>query len=266
MNMTMTKFGITAALATLVATGCATHKTTKMVVNPYPAQATVQVIPPQGKPEPKVATIEEQALPAYVNPVLEEVEMAEFVDSDGQLHLPSKMLVIRTPGHWNLEAAKRGNQYYIPADNMPTVLAPPSKSYYDYITAKKNGAVPTASLDVSAVHVTGFTLRSEEDQAKAVLKPGETLSFDPYLGWIAIPTASLQPGGSLSQPDAAAQTRPMLPPQKAPEAQPNTGDIPVPAAPTPEAPTSSKEQEVKQILDNAFKDAGAPTPPPTPKN
>ena len=65
---------------------------------------------------------------------------------------------------------------------MPTVLAPPSKSYYDYITAKKNGAVPTASLDVSAVHVTGFTLRSEEDQAKAVLKPGETLSFDPYLG------------------------------------------------------------------------------------
>jgi hypothetical protein len=264
MNMTMKTFGITAALATLVATGCASHKATKMVVNPYPAQATVQVIPPQGKPEPKVATIEEQSLPAYVNPVIEEVEMAEFIDSDGGLHLPSKMLVIRTPGHWNLEAAKRGNQYYIPADNMPTVLAPPSKSYYDYITAKKNGAVPTASLDVSAVHVTGFTLRSEEDQAKAVLKPGETLSFDPYLGWIAIPTALLQPGGSLNQPEAATQSRPMPPPQKAPEAQPSTGDIPVSAAPATEAPTRSKEQEVKRILDDAFKDAGASQPKPNP--
>ena len=259
---TMIKYGIAMALATLAITGCASRKP-KVVLNPYPAQATVQVIPPQGRPEPKVEAAVDRALPVYSNPIIEEVDMAPYVDDEnGTLMFPGKMLVIRTPGHWNLEAAKRNNQYYIPADNMPPQLAPPSRSYYDYIQSKKNGAGPAAGLDVSSVHVTGFTLRAEEEQARATLKPGETLSFDPFLGWIAIPTALLQSGGTLNQPQTV-QPKPLPPPQKALEGTPAPGSDNIPAAqPAPgDAPPSSREQEVKQIIEDAFKNAGAPGTP-----
>ena len=67
--------------------------------------------------------------PIYFNPIIEEVEMAPYVNDEGNLVFPGKVLVIREPGHWNLEAAQKNRQYFVPADNQPPQLAPPSKSY-----------------------------------------------------------------------------------------------------------------------------------------
>jgi hypothetical protein len=282
---TAIKYSITLAMVLFVITGCASRKP-KMTISRGPAQAVVQVIPPQGRSQPRVAPVNDHALPVYSNPIIEEVEMAPHINDEGNMVFPGKMLVIRTPGHWNLEAAKKNNQYYVPADNMPPQLAPPSKSYYDYIQSKKNGAVPTKQLDVSAVRVTGFTQREEEDQAKATLQQGETLAFDPYLGWVAINSSALQsgnPSDSLTKgqtPDEAQMQAALNAMMKAlggamTGALNNQAGQPAQAAPMPQpspeqpgndAQAGSREQEVKKIIDDAFKESQkktqAQTPPP----
>ena len=212
-------------------------------------------------------------MPVYSNPIIEEVEMAPYINDHGDMVFPGKMLVIRTPGHWNLDAAKKNNQYYVPADNMPPQLAPPSKSYYDYIQSKKNGVIPAKQLDVSAVRVTGFTQKEEEAQAKAALQQGETLAFDPFLGWIAVNNASLQsasPGsdtlGKAQAPNEAqvkAALDGMMKAFGAAASGAANGSANAEAAPTPQPSTAlpgdnaqggSREQEVKKIIDDAFKE------------
>jgi hypothetical protein len=282
---TMIKYSIPLAMALFVITGCASKKHTFVVLKQPPAEAVVQVVPPQGRSEPRVAPVNDRAVPVYANPIIEEVEMAPYINDEGNLIFPGKMLVIRAPGHWNLEAAKKNNLYYVPADNMPPQLAPPSKSYYDYIQSKKNGAVPATQLDVSSVRVTGFTQKEEENQAKATLQQGETLAFDPYLGWVAVNTTSLQNGSANpvndtlpkgQAPDAAQMKAALDSMMKALANGPNNQQ----AAPTPEvvpppqtAPApgdntqaGSREQEVKKIIDDAFKEAQKnPVLPMSPK-
>ena len=281
---TMIKYSVPLAAALLVMTGCASRKP-KMDINPGPAEAVVQVVPPQGRAEARVAPASDRALPVYSNPIIEEVEMAPHINENGDLVFPGKMLVIRTPGHWNLDAAKKNNQFYVPADNMPPQLAPPSKSYYDYIQSKKNGAMPAKQLDVSAVRVTGFTQKEDEAQAKAALQQGETLAFDPFLGWIAVNNASLQsasPGSDTqvkAQAPSEAQVKAALDSMMkafgaaASGAAPNQPAAPAPeAAPAPQPSTAlagddaqrgSREQEVKKIIDDAFKE-GQKKPPAAP--
>jgi len=229
--------GIAATVALLA--GCAAPK---RAVSLAPAQPVVQVIPSQGNLEPKVATVPLHADPIYFNPIIEEVEMASYINDEGNLVFPGKVLVIREPGRWNLEAAQKNRQYFVPADNQPPQLAPPSRSYYDYIQAKLNG-IPTARLDVSRVRVTGYTQREERADAQSTLLPGETLSYDPYLGWLAIP----------------AETNTQTPP---PSLQPNrpskssAGVTPVPVGQeqTPkEDDIKNREKQLEQILDDAFK-------------
>ena len=175
---------ILAALSAFMLTGCKT----KPPVRPStaPAQPVVQVIPQQGAVAPKVVTAPAEAEPIYFNPVIEEVDQAPYVSEDGSLVFPGKVLVIREPGHWNVEAAQKNRRYFVPADNQPPQLAPPSKSYYDYIQSKRDGRT-TAKLDVTRVRVTGYSQKEDRPQAAGLLSPGETLSWDPYLGWLAIP-------------------------------------------------------------------------------
>ena len=92
-----------------------------------PAEPMVQVIPPQGAHEPRVAEVPSRPEPIYINPVIDEVEMASYINDDGNLVFPGKVLVIREPGHWNLAGAQKNSKYYVPADNQPPQLAPPSK-------------------------------------------------------------------------------------------------------------------------------------------
>jgi hypothetical protein len=132
----------------------------------WSAEPMVQVIPPQGAQEPRVAEVPSKPEPIYINPVIEEVDMASYINDDGNLVFPGKVLVIREPGRWNLAGAQKNSKYYVPADNQPPQLAPPSKSYYDYIQSKENGQ-PTSHLDVivggtvsgsSPQDLTGFTI------------------------------------------------------------------------------------------------------------
>jgi hypothetical protein len=276
----MIKYSVPLAMSLLVMAGCASRKP-KMAINPGPAQAVVQVVPPQGRVEPRVAPVSDRALPVYSNPIIEEVESSPYINDLGDMVFPGKMLVIRTPGHWNLDAAKKNNQYYVPADNMPPQLAPPSKSYYDYIQSKKNGVIPAKQLDVSAVRVTGFTQKEEEAQAKTALQPGETLAFDLFLGWIAVNNASLQstsPGSdALGKAQAPNETQVKAAldgmmtafgavasgaansPPAAPTPQPST------ALPGDNAQGGSREEEVKKIIDDAFKEGQKIPPTAAPK-
>ena len=125
------------AAAILWTTGCATHQAKTPSLKP--AEPMVQVIPPQGAHEPRVAEVPSRPEPIYINPVIDEVEMASYINDDGNLVFPGKVLVIREPGHWNLAGAQKNSKYYVPADNQPPQLAPPSKGYYDYIQSKRNG-------------------------------------------------------------------------------------------------------------------------------
>jgi hypothetical protein len=83
----------------LLLAGCASKKP-KYIQPPLASQAVVQVIPQQGRLEPKVAVAPDKS-PIYQNPVIEEVEMAPFINDQGSLVFPGKMLVIRQPGRWN---------------------------------------------------------------------------------------------------------------------------------------------------------------------
>jgi hypothetical protein len=172
------------AMGVMSITGCATHKAKTPSLKP--AEPMVQIIPPQATHEPRVAEAPSKPEPIYINPVIEEVEMASYINDDGNLVFPGKVLVIREPGHWNLAGAEKSSRYYVPADNQPPQLAPPSKSYYDYIQSKRNGRV-TAHLDVSRVRVLGFAQQDERKEAESKLLSGETTAYDPYLGWLAIP-------------------------------------------------------------------------------
>ena len=149
--MKKTTFLITAITVMLV-TGCATRK--QRTPSYRQSEPLVQVIPPQGKEEPRVAENPANPEPIYFNPIIEEVEMASYIDDEGNLVFPGKVLVIRQPGHWNLAAAQQSRHYFVPAANQPPQPAPPAKSYYAYIQAKQNGrADPT--LDVPRVRVSG---------------------------------------------------------------------------------------------------------------
>ena len=228
----------------------------------------VQVIPPQGKQEPRVAENPSRPEPIYFNPVIDEVEMASYINDDGNLVFPGKVLVIREPGHWNLAGAQKNSKYYVPADNQPPQLAPPSKSYYDYIQSKKDGRAD-ATLDVSRVRVLGYSQKEEQKEAESKLLPGETAAFDPYLGWLAIPdtpdveelTRSTSPAPApAASPEklVKSSTKAVLAP--ADQAQPTERNQRTqrPAAGVrPEGAEATKEQEKKLrgIVEDAFKKA-----------
>ena len=285
MNRTLQCYLVGVA-ALILLPGCASHKRA-MAPRPTAAQTVIQVIPPQGRPEPKVAPINDRPIPIYQNPIIEEVDASPYVSAEGNLVFPGKMLVIREPGHWNLDAAKRQNQYYIPADNMPAQLVPPSKSYYDYIQTKRNGVSPAKQMDVTQVHVTGFTQKEDEAAARATLNPGETLAFDQYLGWISVPNPLLQPEGTLSTTNAAPtapvkvpsssvpdQTLKLAPPEPAPSVNPPYTNAPPVALTPPPKPSpdtghapapNAREEEVKKMIEEALRQQpGTSAPLPTP--
>ena len=243
--------------------GCATHpaKTPSL----KPAEPMVQVIPPQGAHPPRVAEVPAQAEPIYINPVIEEVEMASYINDDGNLVFPGKVLVIREPGHWNLASAQKNSSYYVPADNQPPQLAPPSKGYYDYIQSKRNGHA-TAHLDVSRVRVLGYAQKEAQKEAEAELLPGETTAYDPYLGWLAIPDSPEAEESTPSSPqtpapaaspekhrEAAAKAVPALeqPPEKPGETNAPTTSV------RPENADFAKEQQKKLrgMVEDAFRKA-----------
>ncbi len=257
--MKTTRFLLTSA-AILLVTGCATHK--RAVQNYRPLDPLVQVIPPQGKEEPRVAENPAKPEPIYSNPIIEEVEMAPYVNDEGNLVFPGKVLVIRQPGHWNLNAAQKNRQYFVPADNQPTQLAPPSKSYYDYIQSKKNGLLDT-TLDVSRVRVLGYAQKEERQEAESRLLPGETTAFDPYLGWLAIPEtpiADRQISGA-NQPPASSVSAVQPPTGNAPALKQPVLSEPLTNAPPVDAITNTTESPAEQqkklrtILEDAFKKA-----------
>ena len=264
-NKTMKPFRfLLAAVGVIWITGCATHKQKPPSLKP--AEPMVQVIPPQGAQEPRVAEAPSRPEPVYINPVIEEVEMASYVNDEGNLVFPGKILVIREPGHWNLAAAQKNRKYYVPADNQPPQLAPPSKSYYDYIQSRKDGH-STAQLDISRVRVLGFFQQEERQEAESKLALGETIAYDPYLGWLAIPgnpdaeelaprpSKALAPSVSVQKPrEPSVKPAPALT-EQAPDTLTGTN------APTtcvlPEGSDLAEEQEKKLrgILEDAFKKA-----------
>jgi len=212
-----------------------------------------------------VAEVPARPEPIYINPVIEEVEMASYINDDGNLVFPGKILVIREPGHWNLAGAQKNSRYYVPADNQPPQLAPPSKGYYDYIQSKRNGHV-TAHLDVSRVRVLGYAQKEEQKEAESKLLPGETTAYDPYLGWLAIPDSpeveefapsSPQTPAPAASPEkhreAAAKAAPALeqPPEKPGETNAPTTSV------RPESADFAKEQQKKLrgMVEDAFRKA-----------
>jgi hypothetical protein len=256
------------AAAMLWITGCATHKARTPSLKP--AEPMVQVIPPQGAHEPRVAEVPSRPEPIYINPVIEEVEMASYINDDGNLVFPGKVLVIREPGHWNLAGAQKNSRYYVPADNQPPQLAPTSKGYYDYIQSKRNGHV-TARLDVSRVRVLGYAQKEEQKEAESKLFSGETTAYDPYLGWLAIPDSpEAEEAAPNTSPTAAtpvssekpvvkgpsAKATPAPADQKQPEDKREGTNAP-PAGVPAEGGDFAKEQEKKLrgILEDAFKKA-----------
>ena len=257
--MKTTSFLLTAT-AILLITGCATRK--PMTQSYRAVEPLVQVIPPQGKEEPRVTENPAKPEPIYFNPIIEEVEMAPYINDEGNLVFPGKVLVIRQPGHWNLTAAQKNSQYFVPADNQPPQLSPPSKSYYDYIQSKKNGA-PETTLDVSRVRVLGYTQREDRQEVESRLLPGETAAFDPYLGWLAIPEAPIadQQVSGANQPvapsipslqppanDAPAVKQPLL-------SERLTNAPPVGAATDSAESASEQKKKLRSILEDAFKKA-----------
>ena len=259
MRMKTTSFFLTATVILLM-TGCATHRRTSQ--NYKPLEPLVQVIPPQGKEEPRVAENPTKPEPIYFNPVIEEVEMAPYINDEGNLVFPGKVLVIRQPGHWNLPAAQKNRQYFVPTENQPAQLAPPSKSYYDYIQSKKNGLADT-TLDVSRVRVLGYTQREERQEAESKLLPGETAAFDPHLGWLAIPETPIsdRPISGANQPTAPAIPAIQPPAINTPKLSPPLLSEPMTNAPPVDASTNTTESAAEQqkklrsILEDAFKKA-----------
>lgn len=258
--MKKTTFLLTSTAILLVA-GCATRKEAARIHKPL--EPLVQVIPPQGKEEPRIAENPAKPEPIYFNPVIEEVEMAPYINDEGNLVFPGKVLVIRQPGHWNLGAAQKNRQYFVPADNQPPQLAPPSKSYYDYIQSKKNG-FPDANLDVSRVRVLGFTQKEDRQEAQTRLLPGETTAFDPYLGWLAIPeTPIADPGVLRGTNQPAARATPLFqqpaddtPTIKLPPLSDRlTNAPPVEAATDNTESASAQQKKLRTILEDAFKKA-----------
>jgi hypothetical protein len=251
------------AAVILWTTGCATHQAKMPSLKP--AEPMVQVIPPQGAREPRVAEVPSRPEPIYINPVIDEVELASYINDDGNLVFPGKVLVIREPGHWNLVGAQKNSKYYVPADNQPPQLAPPSKGYYDYIQSKRNGHV-TAHLDVSRVRVLGYAQKEEQKEAESKLLPGETTAYDPYLGWLAIPDSPEVEELAPSSPptpapaaspekhrEAAAKAAPALeqPPEKPGETNAPTTSV------RPESADFAKEQQKKLrgMVEDAFRKA-----------
>jgi len=249
------------ATAILLVAGCATRKQAAQSYKPL--EPLVQVIPPQGKEEPRVAENPAKPEPIYFNPIIEEVEMAPYINDEGNLVFPGKVLVIRQPGHWNLNAAQKNRQYFVPADNQPPQLAPPSKSYYDYIQSKKNG-LPEISLDVSRVRVLGYTQKEDRQEAETKLLPGETAAFDPYLGWLAIPEAPIVGQDVLrgtNQPTSRATPLFQQPTDDAPAAKEPplserlTNAPPVEAAADSTESAGEQQKKLRSILEDAFKKA-----------
>jgi len=251
---------LSTATAILLITGCATRK--PMTQSYRPLEPLVQVIPPQGKEEPRVTENPAKPEPIYFNPIIEEVEMAPYINDEGNLVFPGKVFVIRQPGHWNLTAAQKNRQYFVPADNQPPHLAAPSKSFYDYIQSKKNG-LPDTALDVSRVRVLGYTQREERQEAESRLLPGETAAFDPYLGWLAIPEAPLADGQAFGTNQPVAPSNPSFQPpandapavKQPPLSEPLTNAPPVDATTESTGSASDQQKKLRSILEDAFKKA-----------
>jgi hypothetical protein len=255
--MKTTSFLLTAT-GILLVTGCATHK--RAAQSYKPLEPLVQVIPSQGKAEPRVAENQDEPEPIYFNPVIEEVEMAPYINDEGNLVFPGKVLVIRQPGHWNLAAAQKSRQYFVPAENQPPQLAPPSKSYYDYIQSKKGG-IPDTTLDVSRVRVLGYTQKEDQQEAESKLLPGETAAFDSNLGWLAIPEAPIADGQfpAVNQPTPPVSAFPSTATTPAvkqpPSSEPLTNAPPVETAPDNSGSAVEQQKKLRSILEDAFKKA-----------
>jgi hypothetical protein len=251
------------AAGILWTTGCATHQAKTPSLKAV--EPMVQVIPPQGAPPPRVAEVPSRPEPIYINPVIEEVELASYINDDGNLVFPGKVMVLREAGHWNLAGAQKNSKYYVPADNQPPQLAPPSKGYYDYLQSKRSGHV-TAHLDVSRVRVLGYVQKEEQKEAESKLLPGETTAYDPYLGWLAIPDSpeveELAPGSPQTTAPAASPEKPRESSAKAapaleqPRGRPGETNAPTTSV-RPESADFAKEQQKKLrgIVEDAFRKA-----------
>ena len=246
----------------LLIVGCASNKPKPQPVQIRPVQPVVQVIPTQGIQAPRVATIADKPQAIYKNPVLEEVEMAPYVNDEGNLVFPGKMYVVREPGHWNLDAAKKSSRYYVPADNQPAQLIAPSKGYYDYIQSKQNGQV-ASELNISNVRVTGYTQQEERQAAQGLLKPGETLAYDKFLGWLAVPSEQL--GAETPAPTIKAPKKVNTVNLEAPTMEPTATVAPIHTPVTTGTPVTTDGSSVNPAqMQNTPPSGVTQTAPPAP--
>lgn len=235
---------------------CKTNKKVQTKWEPRPAQPIVQILPPQGHYEPRVAEIPTNQVPIYRNPIIEEVEMAPYVNEDGNLVFPGKILVIREPGRWNLDAARRNQRYYIPPENLPPQMALPSHSYYNYIQTKRNDQLQLHQMDLSKVRVTGMMRREDEALASQMVMPGETLVFDNRLGWLILPNSYLDTPTA----DPLATPQPAMPPINS---TPNKNALVAPMHPA-NPPQTTRDASNNQGNSPATENPNKELPPPQP--
>ena len=165
---TMIKYSVPLAAALLVMTGCASRKPN----NEHKSRTcggSCSGRPPQGRAEARVRQPVIARCPFTPTQSSKRWKWRHTLRKTETWFFQARCWSSAPPATGIWTPPRRTTSYFVPADNMPPQLAPPSKSYYDYIQSKKNGAIPAKQLDVSAVRVTGFTQKEDEAQAKAAL-------------------------------------------------------------------------------------------------
>lgn len=169
---------------------------------------------------PRVTSINQEALPVWKGAKIRKVGLAPYVNEKGEAFLPSEKLVVEEGPGWNMDALKNPHLAYIPTDNIKPIPSAYGHQYgHSAVTPKSDDPRASSRLySMENVRVTGYVLKSEELQARAMASPTEVPVYDSALGWVLVPQTTLGsegvtpsiPGPSNQQPQAPASNVPAV--------------------------------------------------------
>ncbi len=179
---------------------------------PPPITPGLSVMPNASIKETRAASIEQAPLPVWNDAQVVRVDLDAYVNEKGEAFGPSTKYVVKQPGGWNVDALRNPHRSYVPTENVPPV---PSQNGFmaNPMVSPGTGALtvgdqvrplqPSLLQDLSAVRITGFIERSQENLARGMAQNGEIPLFDESLGWVLVPQSALVPSNQLPQPSGA---------------------------------------------------------------
>lgn len=195
-------------VAALTLSGCQTKKkpdspivssvTTRPMQGLPPTNQTQGVMPSYGS-----GFLAEKPISYRLPEKVRVIEVAGFQTPDGEVHLPTRKLVIEEEARWNMEAVRNPHRAYVNPEHIRSVPARPGIDYNFANTAVPSEIpeqIPARDLTtMDNIDITGLFRKDQEAAAIAMASSSQQAIYDEDLGWILVPVTDTLPDVRLSQ-------------------------------------------------------------------